>query len=333
MFRLEAPVWGWSFLLLVVVMAALLWAGWRYRIRMRTFISEANQVYMIPPGRKKVDQLKNIFLLLALFFFCLSLLNPQTAGKEETVEHKGSDIIFALDISQSMLVSDIAPNRLAQAKRLALSLLQALPSERIGLVFFAGSGFVQMPLSADHQAAAIFINNAHPDMVTNQGTAIGDAIELSSSLFSEEDDRSKAIVIISDGEDHDNRTSDLAKTAGKKGILICTVGLGTESGGEVPFSQEGVQMYSEENQEQVISKFDPESLRSIAKAGRGAFHHLQDDERTVVKSIRSLIDQLEKKTIEWKRFADYNSFFQYPLLLGILAYVLFVIWPYRIAKK
>lgn len=333
MFRLEAPVWGWSFLLLIMVMAALLWAGWRYRIRMRTFISEANQTYMIPPGRKKVDQLKNIFLLLALFFFCLSLLNPQTGGKEETVEHKGSDIIIALDISQSMLVSDVAPNRLEQAKRLALSLLKALPSERIGLVFFAGSGFVQMPLSADHQAAAIFISNAHPDMVSNQGTAIGDAIELSSSLFAREDARSKAIIIISDGEDHDSRTADLARTAGKSGILICTVGIGTEAGAEVPFSQQGLQIYSDENQEPVISKFDPKSLREIAKAGRGAFHHLQEDERTVVKSIRSLIDQLEKKTIEWKRFADYNSYFQYPILLGILAYVLFVIWPYRVSKK
>ncbi|HHH49754.1 MAG TPA: VWA domain-containing protein, partial [Saprospiraceae bacterium] len=189
---------------------------------------------LMPEASKWKHLIKYVFLMLGLSFLIIAWANPQWGTKKEKVKRKSVDVFIALDISQSMMAEDIRPNRMERARRFAQQLVEELKGERIGTIIFAGNAYLQMPLTTDYAAAALFIKSSNPKMAASQGTAISDAIDLAERTFEEENKNHKVLVIISDGENHDQEALDRAKEAKENGLLIFTVGVGTAEGGFIP---------------------------------------------------------------------------------------------------
>ncbi len=325
--------WIWLFLPAALLLATGLWRLYARRKLLQETVLPGNLNRLAGRNPFRTDILRLSFWGIAACCFVLAALNPQVPGKEVTVEHKGSDVFIALDISRSMLVDDVAPNRLGRAVHFAQTLARDLEGERIGLIFFAGSAFIQMPLSLDQRAVQIFLQNADPELVTNQGTAIGDAIDLALSAQLEDPGRGKALVIISDGEDHDPATLGKAAEAARQGWVLCTVGVGTESGGAVPADPySGEHIVSEEGRP-VVSRYDAATLRQVAREGRGVYIKLSENSKDAAAKVRSEMARLEKTSLQWQSYRDFDSYFQYPLLVGLLFYALYMIWPYRNLRK
>jgi Ca-activated chloride channel homolog len=271
------------------------------------------------------DWYRAAFLMISLCSLILALANLQQPGKMNKVDVFGSDVVIALDISRSMLVTDIAPNRLSRSVRFLSDLIRQIQGERIGLVFFAGNAFVQMPLSTDHAAALMFLRNAHPDLLSYQGTAIGDALELSSSLFDDKSSAGRTVVLLSDGEDHFPESLKMAAKLKQQGVRILTLGIGTSRGGEVPFSS-----YESGEQQTVISAFNEANLKAIAKEGNGAYYYLDQDLDKILKEVTAEIQNMEKASLAMVVQKEYDSMFQYFLMIALMGYILYIIWPYPV---
>lgn len=249
---------------------------------------------------------------------CLAWANPQWGTRKETVKTESSDIYIALDISQSMMASDIAPNRLERSKQWAQMLIDRLGGNRVGLIFFAGGAYVQMPLSYDHAAAKIYLRAANTEQASTQGTAIDEAIALAANSYQEGSPRRRAVVIISDGEDHDQKAVDAINNAAQDGLVAYTVAVGTESGGYIPYNDQGKEAYKKDQDGRPVkTQVNLEYLRDIAKAGDGRFY-LVNDGKEAISSLQTEISKLEKRESEVRSFTDYNSYFQYLIAIALL---------------
>jgi len=315
--------WEHSILLVLTPLILLMVVG-RYLYIRRTpaqikdLISEENSKRIGLDSMRLGEFKQNLFLLTSVLLMIIAIANPRIPGKEVEVEHKGSDIIIALDISQSMLVRDVAPNRLSKAIRFSSELIQSIPGERYGLIFFAGSAFTQMPLSQDAKVALLLLKNANPAQSSNQGTAIGDAIELATEMFDDEPGRGKALIIISDGEDHDSKTLEKLEVAVINNIHVIAVGVGTPQGGTVPEKYLGQEtVIKDESRKPVISRFNPAFMNKIAAKSRGEFFTINETGQAKTK-IKEIVSRLEKGELATQKLIDYESVFQVPLMLSIL---------------
>ena len=320
---------------LPLMLAMMLWA-WlvrkRRERRLARLFSKENFIRVWPSAQEQTATLKFGFLVAAILLLIIALANPRIKGQPVEVEHKGTDIIIALDISQSMLVRDVAPNRLSRAIRFGSELIDRMQGERFGLVFFAGSAFTQMPLTQDLRVAKLFLQNADPSLVTNQGTSIGDALDLATTLFDESPGRGKTIILISDGEDHDKSTFNTVSQLKEKGIYLITVGVGTLQGGTIPNRYLGQEIIvRNESNEPVISEFNPAYLNRLSSEASGQFFTINDSEQTT-EQIKSIVGQMEKGALFLQTMMDYKSLFQYPLLLSLLFYFLYMIWPLKSSR-
>lgn len=276
---------------------------------------------------------KFVILMMGFGFLVIAIANPQIGSKLEKVNRKGADLVIALDVSNSMLSQDIRPDRLTRAVQGITKLIDRLEGDRIGIVVFAGKAYVQLPITTDYAAAKMFLSTISTQMVPSQGTAIGDAIELSVQSFNE-DDRSKAIIIITDGENHEGDVMEAAKIATDKGVKIFTIGMGSPEGSPIPlFDQFGRQTgYKIDRKGQVIvSKLDETTLQQLAMAGNGIYVRASTGQDGLPK-ILDEINALEKQDIETKMFSEYEGRFQYFIALGILLLVLEFIIPERKSK-
>lgn len=275
---------------------------------------------------------KNVLFVLALIFLAIAWANPQLGAKKQTVRQKSADIFIALDISQSMLAEDVAPSRLELAKSFARKLVQALQGERIGLIFFAGNAFLQMPLSTDYAAANMFIADASPDLITAQGTAIPRAIDLASQSFDPEPGGGRAIVLITDGENHDANAEAKAAEAFQDGVILFAVGAGTPTGGPIPMgvSGEGDVFKRDEAGEIVRTRMDEALLQKLAAAGGGVDYRVTQGDAAVA-AIRREVDRLQKREHEVRSFSEYDSYFQWFLFPAFLLLVLesWIAWRAR----
>lgn len=264
------------------------------------------------------NHLKSLVLILtAVFFLVLALANPQWGLKKEKVKVDKSDIFIALDISNSMNATDISPSRLEKAKKFVSQFIQTRKGDQIGLILFAGGAYLQMPLTSDYAGAELFVKSANTDMAGTQGTAIGPAIDLAMRSIKEKNQR--ALIILSDGEDHDEEALDMAKKAKDQGWYIFTIGVGTETGSFVPVIQDGREEFKvDESGNPVKSMVNTELLKQIAKDGGGNFYTLSDAQTTLVQDINQQIDKLEKRAVEIKSFTEYRSYYQYLLLTGLI---------------
>ncbi len=274
---------------------------------------------------------KLVVIILALLGLILGLVNPKIGTKLETVKREGIDIVFAMDVSKSMLAEDVAPNRLEKSKQVVSQIINQLGSDRIGIVAYAGSAFPLLPITTDYSVAKMFLQSMNTDIVSSRGTSLDEAIKLSATYFDEKSKTSKLLILISDGEDHSEGAQAAAEEANKLGMRIVTVGIGTEKGGTIPLKVNGVvQSYQrDQNDEVVITKLNQPDLEAIAKATKGGYVS-GNNTKEVVEYIKKTLDTIQKTEFESTQMADFQSQFQW--FLGF-AFVLLFLDVFLLEKK
>lgn len=260
---------------------------------------------------------KLVFLLLALAFFILGLAGPQFGSKLEQKKHRGVEIIIALDVSNSMLAEDIQPSRLERAKQAISKLVDNLQNDRIGLIVFAGEAYTQLPITSDYVSAKMFLSNISTNSVPVQGTAIGAAINLAARSFTPDYKGDRAIILITDGENHEDDALGAAKAASEKGIIVHTIGMGLPEGAPIPISGSGQKNYLKDNQGNVvISKLDESMLSQIAAAGNGLYIRANNTQMGL-NTVFDKIKTMSKAEFETKIYAEYENQFQWPIGLAL----------------
>lgn len=267
--------------------------------------------------------LKLVVLILALIGIILGLVNPKMGTKMETVKREGIDIVFAMDVSKSMLAEDVAPNRLDKSKQIVSQIINQLGNDRIGIVAYAGSAFPVLPITTDYGVAKMFLQSTNTDMVSSRGTSLDEAINLSATYFDDKSKTSKLLILISDGEDHSEGAESAAEEANKLGIKIITIGIGTEKGSTIPLKRNGIveSFQRDNNNEVVVTKLNPESLTTIANATKGGYIN-GNDTKKVVEYIKNTLNTIQKTEFESTQMADFQSQFQW--FLGFAFILLFL---------
>jgi Ca-activated chloride channel family protein len=305
----------------VLIFGFLLFMLWRKKALARYGEWEVIRQLM-PEYSPFKPALKFMLLLLALGSLIIALANPQTGSRIEKVKRKGIDLIICLDVSNSMLAQDIKPNRLERAKQAISRLIDNLEGDRIGIIVFAGKAYTQLPITTDYAAGKMFTTTINTGIVPTQGTAIADAIELGAGSFGESK-HNKAIVIITDGEDHQGDVLEQTDAAVKKGIVIYTIGMGLPEGVPIP-EYNGTVMtgYKKDREGQTImTKLDETLLQRIASVGKGMYVRATNSE-TGLNKIFDDLNKIEKAEIEEKQFSDYESRFQYFVALALFLLLL-----------
>jgi len=261
-------------------------------------------------------------ILLAFASLSVALVNPKIGTKLETVRSQGVDIVFAVDVSKSMLAEDIAPNRLEKSKQLVTQIINNLASDRVGIIAYAGKAFPQLPITTDYASAKMFLQNMNTDMLSSQGTAISEAIELAKTYYDDEQQTNKILILITDGEDHAGDVLNIAEEANEEGIQIISVGVGTTKGGPIPIKRNGVVMnYKKDNQgETVITRLDESTLKAIADRVQGVYIQ-GNNTGEVVDNIKDILEKTDKTEYESKQIADFKDQFQWFLALAIFLLV------------
>ncbi|MDD5149395.1 MAG: VWA domain-containing protein [Flavobacterium sp.] len=267
--------------------------------------------------------LKLVVMLLALTGIIFGLVNPKIGTKMEKVKREGIDIVFAMDVSKSMLAEDVAPSRLEKSKQIVSQIINQLGSDRIGIVAYAGSAFPVLPITTDYSVAKMFLQSMNTDIVSSQGTSLDEAIKLSSTYFDDKSKTSKLLILISDGEDHSEGAAAAAEEANKQGMKIITIGVGTEKGGTIPLRVNGViqSFKRDNNNEVVITKMNTESLKAIAKATKGGYVS-GNNTKEVLDYVKNALDNIQKTEFESTQMADFQSQFQW--FLGFAFALLFL---------
>ena len=262
------------------------------------------------------NTLKFVLVVSALALIIIGWGNPQTADKSQNVQRKGVDVVIALDVSKSMLATDVQPDRLTRAKQLIMLLSDQLQNDRIALIIFAGRPYLQVPLTVDNNMLKMMVQNVSPDMVPTQGTVIGDAVEMANESFSPSERKYKSLIIISDGEDHDDKAIEKTREAVDAGVIVHTVGIGSPMGSTIMDpTTKAIKLDDAGNP--VISKLNENELKSIAAAGHGYYQLLQDPEE-VASKLAGNINSMEQKNLGAAVYTDFDSYFQLFLLAGII---------------
>ena len=291
---------------------------WKSNIQ-DNFLSK-NALMRLSPNISSFKPYLRIFtILFCLIFLVLAMINPQMGTKMETFKRFGVDIVFAVDVSRSMLAEDIVPNRLEKSKQLVNQIINTLNGDRIGIVAYAGKAFPQLPITTDYSSGKMFLQSMNTDMISSQGTAIDEAIQLATNYYDDESKIERILIIISDGEDHNDVSVDMAKIASEKGIIIYTIGVGKEKGAPIPIKKNGIiQSYKKDNKgEVVITKLNRQVLVDIANQTGGEFID-GTETKFVVNRIGEILKETEKKEFESKKFSEYKDQFQWFLAIGLL---------------
>jgi Ca-activated chloride channel family protein len=267
--------------------------------------------------------LKLVVILLGLVGLIFGLVNPKIGTKMETVKREGIDIVFAMDVSKSMLAEDVAPNRLEKSKQIVSQIINQLGSDRIGIVAYAGSAFPVLPITTDYGVAKMFLQSMNTDIVSSNGTSLDEAIKLSATFFDEKSKTSKLVILISDGEDHSEGAEDAAEEAKKLGMKIITIGVGTEKGSPIPLRVNSVveSFKRDKNNEVVITKLNKEGLTTIAKVTKGGYVDGKNT-KVVLDYVKNALDNIQKTEFESTQMADFQSQFQW--FLGFAFALLFL---------
>lgn len=323
MFRLERP----EYLYVLLLIPLFVWIMRLLYIQKKKRLSAFGNIHILRGFEKKLLAAPVKLQLLGcitLASLSIALCNPQIGTNKHVNETSGNDIFILFDVSKSMLADDIKPSRLEMAKNFTVKLVEKLRSNRIGLIVFAGRAYLQMPLTEDYGAAVSFIETAEPEMVPTQGTAIGSAIELAINQFDLQAQTNKSIIILSDGEDHDEGAGKAAKLAVKSGIRVFTVGVGTGKGGPMPVYNGGrADFKRDEDGNIIISKLDENALMKIAKAGNGNYYYIRSDE-TAINQLHKDMSSAGTKTSKSNIVYDYESYFIWFLLIALIS--LFFSW-------
>ena len=312
MYQFEEPIFFYI-LFAIPAMAVLFLLALLWRKRTQKKFATNGLLKKLAPNRSIFKSVLK-FLVLSLALFCLSvaLVNPKIGTKLETVKREGVDIVFALDVSKSMLAEDIAPNRLEKSKQLITQIINSLAGDRVGVIGYAGSSFPQVPITTDFSAAKLFLSSMNTNMVSSQGTAITEAIAMAQTYYNDEEQTNRVLFIISDGEDHEGNVSAIVDEAKALGIRIFTIGVGTEKGERIPLKRNGiVQGFKrDENNLTVITQLKTETLIEISSQANGEYIN-GNNTQEVVDQVTAILNGMNKKEFEAKQFTDFKDRFQW----------------------
>lgn len=314
-------LWGLAAIPVFIVLFILV-ARWKNKAI--TSLGDKAVVGMMMPGVSlSVSRLKFILFTLAYAFIVLGAADPQIGSKTVEEKRKGADLMILLDVSNSMLAQDMAPNRLENAKRALSQLIDNLHDDRIGMIVFAGEAYVQLPMTTDYSAAKLFLNTINTEMVPTQGTAIGTAIQLGMKSFDFKDGTGKAMIIITDAENHEDDAVAAAKDATNQGVSVHVIGIGSADGAPIPIYQNGKQVgfHLDSAGHSVISKLDENMGKEIAAAGNGAYVRATNS-NSGLNIVMDQIAKIQRKTLDTKSFKDFEDRFQFFLGIALLLLII-----------
>ncbi len=323
MYQLEDKTYFMYFIAIAALLVAFVLVLFWKRRKQKAFADSDLLEKLSPEASLFKAVVKMLTIALALSFLIIGLVNPKMGTKLKTIKREGVDIVFALDVSKSMLAEDIAPNRLEKAKQIISKIINKLGSDRVGIIIYAGNAYPLLPITTDQAAAKMFLQNADPDMVSSQGTAINEALKLAKSYYDDDEQTNRYLFIVSDGEDHEENVSYVAEEATKEGIKIFTIGIGKPEGGPIPLKRNGTLVgYKKDRKgEVVITQLNDKTLKTIAKEGNGEYIYGNNTSKTV-EYIDELLLKADKTEFETKQFSDFKDQFQWFIGLGLLFLVL-----------
>lgn len=319
MFRFAHIEYLWLLLLVpVLVVAHILYT--RHKKRQIRLFGDPELVAALMPNASRIrPHIKFTLQLLALVLLIVAMARPQYGTKEQTIRRQGIEAMIALDISRSMLAEDVAPSRLDKSKQMLTKIIDNMTDDKVGLVVFAGEAFTQLPITCDYVSAKMFLQNISTDLIQAQGTAIGQAIQTCVRSFgSEETEASRAIILITDGENHEDNAVEAAKAAREKGIQIFVVGIGKPEGSPIPDGKGSFKKDRSGNT--VVTRLNEDMCQQIAQAGGGIYVRA-DNTNNASRALEKEIDRLAKTEIETKVYTDYNEQYQSFVLLALLLLV------------
>ena len=311
---------AYLFLLLLIPLFFVGYALWlRRRKRLLARLGDPGLIEkLIPDASTGKGWLKITLLALAWLFFVIGLARPQTGARLKEHESKGAEVMIALDVSNSMLAEDYSPNRLERSKLAISRLVDKLAGDRVGLVVFAGQAFVQLPITTDYVSAKIFLSSTNTNSVPVQGTALAEAISTCARSFSTQSEKSRAIIVISDGENHEDDPVEAASQAAGMGIKVYTIGVGSLRG--EPISVNG-ELLKDREGNIVVTHLDEETLKNVARAGKGAYIHAGNEEfglNPIINDLRKLEEEAYKSVVFEEYEEEYMYFFAIALVLFVI---------------
>jgi Ca-activated chloride channel family protein len=325
MFRFEHPEYLYGLLLLPAFFALFLYSMYLKKRNLKRLGNMKILRVLMPDVAVKKQHLKFWLLFVCLGLFVLVIAGPQFGSKLETVKRQGIEVMICLDVSNSMLSTDINPSRLDKSKQILSKLIDNLENDKIGLIVFAGDAFIQLPITSDYVSAKMFLSSINPSMVPTQGTAIGAAVNLALRSFTPNESSEKTIILITDGENHEDDAQGAAKAASEKGIIINVLGVGSEKGGPIPIPQSNnFQRDNEGNM--IITKLNEQMCQDIAATGKGMYART-DNTNNALKALQKELDQMGKSEVESKVYSSYDEKFQVPgwILIFLLIVEFFVL--------
>jgi Ca-activated chloride channel homolog len=324
MLRYENSEWLFLLVLIPIIIIVFIFSI-RWRKKAIGVFGQLKLVYKLMPMASELKlRTKFILFSIAITALIIGIANPQIGSKMEEVKREGVDLMIAIDLSNSMLAEDLQPNRLMRAKQSISKLIDRLDGDRIGLIVFAGDAFVQLPITTDYSAAKLFLSTINTSIVPTQGTAIGKAIGLSIKSFDLKNDQSKAIIVITDGENHEDDAIKKAEEAEELGIFVHTIGMGSAEGGPIPIKNRygSVTSYQKDKEgNTIITVLNEEMLKQIAQAGGGSYIRANSTQ-SGLNALFKEINKMEKKEIGSKVFTDYKDRFQWFIGLTIILLII-----------
>jgi Ca-activated chloride channel family protein len=316
MFQFGNPQYLYLLIILPLLAFAQLWFTIKKKKALKRFGNPELLNHLMPDVSAARPMVKFYLLLLALMALIFTMAAPQFGTRIQNVTRKGIEIIVALDVSNSMNANDIEPSRLERAKQAIASLTDRLVNDRIGLIVFAGEAYTQLPITSDYASAKMFLSNINTDIVPTQGTAIGAAINLATQSFSEKQDVNRAIIVITDGENHEDDAMGAAQAAAENGIKVYTVGMGSSKGSPIPMGGTG-NFLRDRDGNVVITKLDESMLAQIAQSGGGEYIPANNI-RTGINNLMDELSGMEKSEFESKIYTDYEDQFQIVALIALI---------------
>ncbi|OJV37817.1 MAG: hypothetical protein BGO33_07665 [Bacteroidia bacterium 43-41] len=321
MFRFENPEYLYLFIAMPFLVALYIYLNIRKRNDVKKLGMLSTVKKMMPELSLKRSYLKFWLIFAALCAGIIMIARPQFGTKVENVEKEGIELVVAIDVSNSMLARDVSPDRLSRAKQILSRIIDIRKNDKVALIVFAGEAYVQMPLTSDTQSAKLFLNTIDPSLVPVQGTAIGEAITLGVSSFSSDKDVDKAMILITDGEDHEGNANEAAKRASEAGIMVNVIGIGSVEGTPVPESEFSNNYRTDNDGQVVVSRLNEQMAQEIAQNGKGLYVQA-DNSNTAIRALETELNELETKKTTSLSYSEYDE--KFPLFAWILLVILIV---------
>lgn len=320
MFRFAQPEYLYLLLIVPLLVMLFIWNTIRRKRKLQSFGDSELLAQYMPNVSMVRPQFKFYIQILALVLLIVALARPQFGVKEQAVKRQGMEVMVALDVSNSMLAQDVAPSRLGRSKQLLSKIIDGMTEDKVGLVVFAGDAYTQLPITCDYVSAKMFLSSISPSLVARQGTAIGSAIDLSIKSFGAESTASRAIILITDGENHEDDAIGAAKLAKEKGIQVFVLGVGKPEGSPIPL-EGSMSFRKDKDGNVVVSKLNEEMCRQIAQAGGGMYLRV-DNTNAAQRTLQKELGKLAKSELETRVYSEYNEQYQSFVILALILLVI-----------